>query len=229
VLTRAGWNCRPLRGGTNSIIQDDGVARIGLFGGSFNPVHTGHLILAERAREVHALDKVLFVPARMPPHKPHAPLAPAEDRLKMLELAVAGNERFEVCTLELQREEPSYTLVTVRLLKETFGAANQIVLILGADSVRDMPGWWHAAELARQVEIVALGRPGVCLEFSPDLEELLGKERLAAIRRMLADSPQLDISSTDVRERVQDGRSIRYVVPAGVRDYILEKGLYARR
>ena len=202
------------------------MGRIGLFGGSFNPVHVAHLILAEQAREARSLDKVLFMPVGTPPHKPDRALAPAKHRLRMLQLALEGNEHLEASTLEIEREGPSYTLLTVRHLKEMLGADTRIFLIVGADSIRDLPTWWHAEDLVQEVEIVGLRRPGVSLDSLVELEAAFPPGIMRKIKRSLVPAPLLDVSSTDVRLRVREGRCIRYLVPESVRRYIEEHGLY---
>jgi nicotinate-nucleotide adenylyltransferase len=203
------------------------MTRLGIFGGTFNPIHAAHLILAERARDERALDKVLFIPALLPPHKPQEPLAPSADRLRMVELAVEGNPAFEALPLELEREGPSYTLLTVRELRGRFGAAVQLFLLLGADSVRDMPTWWRAQDLVRTVDIIAFDRPGHSLDRAVDqLAALFGEDWARRVRNLKVSAPLLDISASEIRQRVAAGRSIRYLVPEPVRKYILERGLY---
>jgi len=204
------------------------MARIGLFGGSFNPVHTAHLILAERVREEAALDRVLFVPAGQPPHKPDVPLAPAEQRVRMLELAVADNPFFGVSTLEVRRPGPSYTLTTVRELRHELGERARLFLVVGADSILDMPRWWHADELVREVEILGVARPGFPLDDLSELEACFGGARVAEIRGSIVKAPLLAVSATEVRERVRRGLSIRYLVPEPVRQHILASGIYSK-
>ena len=204
------------------------MVRIGLFGGSFNPVHMAHLILAERAREERALDKVLFVPASQPPHKPDVRLAPAQNRLEMLHLATAGHPCFEVSTVELDRQGPSYTLITVRDLKQALGTRCAIHLIVGSDSIRDMPHWWRAEELIRETEIIGLERPGFPPDDMPELETAFGAVAAAKLRASIVTAPLLEISSTDIRRRARQGLSIRYLIPDQVCEYILAHGLYAK-
>ncbi len=204
------------------------MARIGIFGGSFNPIHTAHLILAERAREERALDRVLFVPALNPPHKSQKPLASPEDRLRMVELAIAGNPAFEAVPVELHRKGPSYTLLTVRELRERMGPDAELFLILGADSVHDIPTWWRAEELVREAGIITLGRPGYSLERDlEDLAGLFGREWVEAVKKLRVEAPPMAISATEIRRRVREGKSIRHMVPGPVLQYIREKGLYA--
>lgn len=202
------------------------MARTGIFGGSFNPVHKAHLVLAQSACDHHALDNVLFVPAREPPHKPHVPLAPTEDRMEMLRLALGDNPRFEISTVELEREGPSYTLPTVLELKQRLGPECELYLILGSDSVRDMPNWWHAKELVAEVDIIALQRPKCLLEALPEFEARFGTEAAAKVRQSVVSAPLLDISSSDIRQRVRQGRPIHHLVPTSVADYILVNELY---
>lgn len=203
------------------------MVRIGLFGGSFNPVHVAHLALAECAREERRLDRVIFMPAKLPPHKPFAPLAAAQDRMEMLRLALADNPHFEVSSLELERDGPSYTLTTVRQLKEQLGPGCTLCLIVGADSICDMPRWWRARELVWEVELIGLRRPGSPLDCACALEEHFGAEKAAEILESIITGPLLEVSATELRARVRQGRSIRHLVPEPVREYILAHGLYS--
>ncbi len=201
--------------------------RVGMFGGSFNPPHVAHLILAERARVERALDRVLFVVARQPPHKAPRPLAPAEDRVRMVELAVAGNPAFEASNVELRKPGASYTLRTVRELKAALGAGVELFLMLGGDSVLDLPTWWHAQELAREVKVITFGRPGSALGAKLDsLTEHFGGDWVRQVRELTVEAPLMQISATEIRRRVRAGQSVRYMVPEAVRAYIEERGLY---
>jgi nicotinate-nucleotide adenylyltransferase len=203
------------------------MTRVGVFGGSFNPIHLAHLILAERVRCERALDRILFVPAGRPPHKPQTPLAPAADRLRMVELAIEGNPAFEAVPLELECEEPSYTLLTVRRLREQLGPRAALFLILGSDSVRDIPTWWRADELVQEADIIAVERPGCPLEAAiGEPAGRYGRGWAGRVKELAVRAPLLAISATEVRERVRRGLSIRYLVPEPVRQYILAHGLY---
>ncbi len=203
------------------------MARIGVLGGSFNPVHVAHLVLAEWARLERGLDRVLFVPAGQPPHKPSAPLAPAEDRARMVELAIAGNAHFELDRMELRRGGPSYTLTTVRELQRRFGTDARVFLLLGADSVLDLPTWWHARELVREAEVIGLDRPGSDLdEGLPALAGFFGERWVGRVRSLRVRAPQMGISASCIRQRIQSGLSVRYLVPDPVLDYIRQAGLY---
>ncbi len=203
------------------------MASIGILGGSFNPLHLAHLIVAERVRGERGLDRVLFIPAAQPPHKPRQCLAPAADRLKMVRLAIRDNPAFTVDPLELEREGPSYTLTTVRELQQRLGARDRLCLLLGADSVLDLENWWRADELAHAVDIVAFNRPGHPLDGEwEELGRRFGRHWAERLRRSRVQVPQLDISATEIRERVRRGLSIRYLVPEPVRCHIEEQGLY---
>ncbi len=203
------------------------MGRTGMFGGSFNPVHVAHLILAERVLEARRLDRVLLIPAKEPPHKPPAPLAPAEDRLRMVQLAVEDNPALEADPVELRREGPSYTLRTVRGLRERYGLAERLFLLMGADSLLDLPNWWHAEQLARKVPIIAFGRPGHRVEQHwQELAGEFGEEWVGEVKERMVDAPLLEVSASEIRERLSRGLSVRYLVPESVRHYILERGLY---
>jgi nicotinate-nucleotide adenylyltransferase len=191
------------------------MAGIGILGGSFNPVHIAHLVVAERVREELALEHVLLVPAARQPLKPEAALAPAADRLAMLELAVAGNPALRVDPLELDRGGLSYTANTLAALARRSGGVT-LHLILGSDAYRLLGSWRRPDEIRRLASIVVVSRSGdpaaAALPAAPD---------------RLISTPVLDISASDIRARVARGASIRYLVPEDVRAYIVAHGLYA--
>ncbi|MFN2431345.1 MAG: nicotinate-nucleotide adenylyltransferase [Gemmatimonadota bacterium] len=190
---------------------------MGVLGGSFDPVHVAHLLVAERAREALELDRVLFVPARGQPLKRHAATAPADDRLALLRLAVEGNPAFEVSTLELEREEPSYTVDTLRELRARAPGA-ELFLILGADAYALLPRWREAGEVRRLARIVLVPRGRA---------SCAGTEGAADDSDVLRiDVPELAVSASDIRAWVAARRTIRYLVPDAVRRHILERGLY---
>jgi len=203
------------------------MARIGIFGGSFDPVHVGHLVLAEWARVERELDEVLFVPAGRPPHKPAGPLAPAEHRLRMLELAVGDNAAFRVSRVELDAEGPCYTLLTVRRLKGQ-RPDGELFLLMGGDSLLDLPNWWRAEELASEVAVIAFDRPGALLADGLDgLASRFGEGWARRVMELRVEAPLLQVSATAIRQRVRRGLSVRYLVPEPVRRYIEQHGLYA--
>lgn len=200
------------------------VQRLGLFGGSFDPVHYGHLLLAECCREQARLDQVIFLPAATPPHKQDRPLAPSADRVEMLELAIAGHEHFCVSRYEADRPGVSYTVDTLAYFCREYPQA-ELFLLLGADMFNDLPHWRRADEVCRLALPLVARRAGAELDFEA-LAPLVERERLEAIRRHLVDMPPIGISSTDLRRRIAAGRSIRYQTPRAVEEYIRSHGLY---
>jgi nicotinate-nucleotide adenylyltransferase len=190
--------------------------RIGLFGGTFDPVHLGHLRAAENAREALGLDLVAFLPCAVPPHR--ATSSSAEDRLAMTRLATAPNPGFAAWDAELRREGPSYTVDTVAALA-CERPADAFVLLVGADTWPEMSGWREPERLFSLVEVAVAERPG-----APMLELVSPFGAARGVRRVAG--PGLAVSATAVRERVRLGLSVRYLVPDVVVDYIAEKGLY---
>lgn len=193
--------------------------RLGLFGGTFDPIHVGHLILAEITHEMLDLDRLVFIPARVPPHKRGA-RASAEHRLRMTELAAADNPHFDVSDVEIRRDGPSYTVETLRHLREENPPGTEHYLLMGADSARDLESWREHEELLRSSTVVVLARSGVDPEDLPPA--------VAANARVLA-TPLVEVSSTEIRQRVGTGRTIRYLVTEPVAEYIRSQGLYATR
>jgi nicotinate-nucleotide adenylyltransferase len=191
--------------------------RIGLYGGTFDPVHLGHLRAAENAREELALDLVAFVPAAVPPHRA-ATAAGAADRLAMARLATAPYPVFEAWDTELHRGGPSYTVETVEtLLSER--PADRFVLVVGADTWPEIPSWCQPERLLSLVEVAVVERPGYSLpEPQPPFPGGCGVRRVSG--------PGLEVAATVIRERARAGRSIRFLVPDPVADYITERGLY---
>ncbi len=197
--------------------------RVGVFGGTFDPVHLGHLILAEEARCGLGLDRLLLVPAAQPWRKSDRAVTPAHHRLAMLRLAVADDPYFDVSTVEIERGGPTYTVDTLASLRAELGSAVDLVFILGEDALLDMPHW-HDPE-----GILRLARLGVASRGGGPAADLTALERVLpsiSARVSVVPMPQIDISSTDVRRRVREGGSIRYLVPPAVQAYIAEHGLY---
>lgn len=196
--------------------------RIGLLGGTFDPIHLGHLIVAEEARTRLSLDRLLFVPSRQPWRKAGREIAPEADRLAMVRLAVEGNPGFEVSLVDLERAGPSYSVDTVCDVRATLSPEAELYFILGYDALMDLPHWHAPDELARITRLVTVIRPGYALDWSP-LEQAIPEAREAVT---LLETPEIGISSTEVRQRVAAGRSIRYWVPDLVAEYIQQQGLY---
>jgi nicotinate-nucleotide adenylyltransferase len=199
--------------------------RIGILGGTFDPPHVGHLWLATLAADAIGLDRVLFMPAAQPPHKPNQSMTSATDRLLMTRLAVAGNEGFELTLIELERAGPSYTIDSVVELRRIYGDGAQLYLLMAADSLAQIDTWRQPDELLERIEWVVGPRPGVALPDRSSLEDRFGER---ASRIHLLNGPSLDVSSTEIRERVAAGHAIRYLVPRGVEDLIVDRGLYGR-
>jgi nicotinate-nucleotide adenylyltransferase len=203
--------------------------RIGVFGGSFNPVHVGHLVVAECCREQARFDRVLFVPAAIQPHKQQVGLAPAADRVEMLRLATGGHDAFAIATLEIDRGGVSYTADTVEALAAEH-PGDDLVLLLGADALAGLPTWHEPARILAAVTISAIEREGVddvaALVGEPALATLLGTDRAAEIVATRIRVPAIGIRATDLRTAVAAGRSIRYRTPRAVEQYIATHGLY---
>lgn len=197
--------------------------KVGILGGTFDPIHFGHLATAESVREIFALDEVLFIPSARPPHKVERHVTPDVHRLMMTYLATRSNEKFQVSPMEFLRDGLSYTLDTMNALIEKFGAAAELFFIIGADSMADLSKWYRARELVSKVHFIATKRPGVEVDL-PALEKFFGEERMTHIHKV--ETPGLEISSTDIRARVKAGRSIKYLVPEVVEEYIAKERLY---
>ncbi len=197
--------------------------RLGVLGGTFDPVHLGHQIIAEEARVKLSLDRVMFVPAGQPWFKDDVELSPSADRLEMLRLAVCSNPNFHIDTQELERPGPSYTVDTLEELRSRLGAEVELYFIIGLDALAEMPRWKRPARLADLCHFAGMGRPAFTDMDVQGLEKAIpGISR----RIHIVDNVLVDISSSDIRRRVQEGLPIRYLVPEGVERYIREKGLY---
>ena len=193
--------------------------RVGVLGGTFDPVHVAHLVIAEAAREALSLDVILFVPAGEPWRKSHRTITAAEHRLALLRSAIAGNDAFGVSDVELRRGGPSYTADTLEALAgERLDDA--FWFIVGADALADMPQWHEPERIVNHARLAVAPR---------DVQDAnVAVQGVAEFRDRidLFLAPRMEVSSTDIRERVAAGRSIRYLVPDGVREYIVEQGLY---
>jgi len=199
--------------------------RLGLFGGTFDPVHYGHLLLAESCREQGRLDQVWFLPAAVPPHKQNRVLADASARIEMLELAVAGHEAFSVSRYEVDRGGVNYSVDTLT----HFGAQDpqgQLFFLMGSDMLHDLPNWRQPARLCELAVPVAVCRPGA---GEPDFDSLAGvasQARIETMRRHRVEMPMVGLSSSEIRRRAAAGLSIRYHTPRAVEKYIQTHRLY---
>ena len=195
--------------------------RIGVFGGTFDPIHMGHLIVAEDARAALELDKILFIPAGQPWFKSYRQITEAHHRLAMVRLAVEGNPSFDVADIEIRRTGPSYTVDTLSELRVLYPDA-EFIVILGVDALREIDRWHQPRKLFELASVVGMARPGASLDPSVLNAAIPG----ASSRMRLLDSVLIEISGTEVRQRVAACRSIRYRVPDTVERYIHENGLY---
>ena len=196
--------------------------RLGILGGTFDPIHYAHLAIAEEARTQLGLDSVIFVPAGHPPHKPHIAITPAHYRLAMLELALASNPHFLISRVDLERPGPCYTADTLATLQEEWGAETELYLIIGTDSLSEMHTWYRPERIIELAKLAVAARPGNPLHL-PELERTL--PGLHGRVRMIH-TPLLEISGTELRRRVREGRSIKYYLPERVEAFIFEQGLY---
>jgi len=201
------------------------ILRVGVLGGTFDPVHIGHLILAEEARDLLDLSIIYFVPAGDPPHKRDRRLAPVDERVRMIELAIAGNACFQVSRVDADRPGPHYTIDMVELIKGQLPVGSELYFLMGFDSLRDLPGWHEPARLVAACHLVALTRHDIELDWDKLEAALPGiRERVTIL-----DMPELEIASNQIQARVRAGRSIRYLVPDEVRGYIAREGLYGTK
>ena len=196
--------------------------RIGIMGGTFDPIHVGHLITAEMVRSAASLDEVVFIPSARPPHKDGERAASAEDRLIMTERAVQDNPYFSVSDMELKREGPSYTVDTIAELRARLDDA-ELFFITGADAMNDLYRWHEPKRLLCSCQFIVATRQGA------PLDELLLAEKFTAEERshiQVLPTPHLEISSSVIRARIRAGLSIRHLVPRAVEEYIEKRGLY---
>lgn len=198
--------------------------RVGIMGGTFDPIHYGHLVLAEEVREVLGLTEVIFIPAGQPPHKQKEPVTGSELRLKMVLAATKDNPSFSVSRMEIDEVGKSYTVKTLKKLKEALGEETEIFFITGADTLLDLKNWYASDEVLSLCTFVGATRPGYLPDLITAEAERLMREKAAKIE--LIPIPGLAISSTEIRQRVKMQRTIKYLVPEGVEDIIREASLY---
>jgi nicotinate-nucleotide adenylyltransferase len=202
------------------------VDRFLLFGGSFDPIHHGHLIVSRFVAERLGIPRVILVPSARPPHKPDGHLAPAADRLAMCRLAVDGDPRFAVSDWEISQPGPNYTLHTIEHYHSISPPGAQLYWLVGMDSLRELSTWYQAGQLVERCTIVSTARPGFP---RPDAGELAVGFAPAQVEKLLqhfVEGPRVDIAGTDIRARVHAGLSIRYLVPEPVERYVEEHALY---
>lgn len=197
--------------------------RIGLMGGTFDPIHFAHLHIAEESRHAFSLDEVRFIPAAQPPHKQGRKIASAEQRIRMVELAIADNPFFTLDLLEMELQGPSYSWRTVQEMQRRLGQDAELYFITGSDSINDLPTWNHPKELVAACHFIGTTRPEVPFDEEM-LLEFFGPQLWGRIHELKV--PRMEISSTLIRQRIAQGQPIRYLVPENVADYIEKEGLY---
>ena len=200
-------------------------SRIGLLGGTFDPPHIGHLVLAMIAAEEVGLERIIFIPAGLPPNKQGRPISSAADRLLLTRLAIAGDPCFDLSPIEVERPGVSYTVDTVAELREIYGEGTELFLVMAADSLAQIESWREPERLLSMVEWVVGPRPGFELPTREALADRWGRDHE---RIHILDAPAVSISSSAVRARVAEGRSIRYLVPRAVEEHIASRQLYRR-
>ena len=197
--------------------------KLGVLGGTFDPIHNGHLAVAEEVKDRLDLNEVLFVPAGQPWLKADTPVSPAEHRVAMVRLAIAGIAHYGTSTMEIERDGPSYTLDTLAEIWHRLGTGDDVYFIVGWDGLSQLPRWHAPERIIRLCRLVAVPRPGAA---RPDLAALEGSIPGLSERVILLDKPQVDISASEIRERVARSLSINGLVPPAVEVYIRECGLY---
>ncbi len=197
--------------------------KLGILGGTFDPPHIGHLVIAQEAMAYLQLSQVVFVPTRYPPHKPTQDLTPIDLRLEMVRLAIARNPRFTLSRVDVDREGPTYTVDTIRLLRRQYDEKTELYFIMGMDSLVNLPTWHRPEELIHLCWLAVLNRPGYRVNLD-ELEKILPGVR---DRVILIPSPSLEVSATDLQRRVQNGEPIDHLVPEPVAAAIYEHGLYS--
>ena len=200
--------------------------RLGVFGGTFNPVHLGHLILAEQCREQGRLDQVLFIPAARPPHKQDLTLIAYAQRVEMLALAISGQPAFRIDDLEKDRPGPSFTVDTLTQLRERDADA-ELWLIIGSDTLHDLPQWHQPARILELAGLLIVPRSRWPIPDADEMKKTLALLENFPLRYQVCDVPLIDIASRDLRRRIAAGQSVRYLVPRAVEAYLHDKDLYA--
>jgi nicotinate-nucleotide adenylyltransferase len=200
--------------------------KIILFGGTFDPVHTAHITVAEMAAEKTGAKKVILIPARRSPHKDLKPVATDNGRIAMLKLAVAGKKLFQISPVELNRAEPSYTIDTIRHFRQKLGVNYQLCWLIGADMLKDLPRWYKINELLKECTICVMNRGGFDKPKFDSLAGKLGAEAVEKLRQNQIETPLIEISSTEIRQNLENGKNVSKFLHPDVRDYIKKHKLY---
>lgn len=202
--------------------------RLGVLGGTFDPVHYGHLIIAQEALEALGLATVIFVPAASPPHKRDRAPVPIEHRYRMTELALEDDPRFCISDIECRRGGTSYTVNTLEEMQRSLGPGDELCFLIGSDTVSELPTWKGFQRLPELCRLIIVARPGFPLEDISSLAPHFPQDTVARLRRQALAIRPIGISATVIRRKLSQGRSIRYLVPEPVRDYIEQHDLYGR-
>lgn len=200
-----------------NIQEENRLSRVGIFGGTFDPPHLGHLIVAEEVRQSFALGKIVFIPSARPPHKERSPVVEATYRYIMTELAIQDNPYFEVSDIEIRRPGKSYTIDTIKEFKKTYGSEVEIYFIMGGDGIFEIDTWKEPEGILRLCKVIVTTRPGF---------DLLKVEDRLKKKVILTEVSGIGISSSEIRQRLRKGKGIRYLVPKSVEEFILNKDLY---
>ncbi len=200
--------------------------KIGILGGTFNPIHLGHLIIAEEALNFHNLSKVIFMPVNQPPHKNAAGLTKSEHRYNMVKEAIKGLKHFDVSDIEINRKGKSFTIDTVRMVRKQLGGDCEIYLIIGADSVNELNTWKDIELLMEMCKFIVLNRPENGTADTMTFDKIMDKDKAIEMKKLMVGIPPIGISSTEIRKRLKTGGSVRFWTPPGVINYIRKHKLY---
>ena len=200
--------------------------KLGILGGTFNPIHIGHLLIAEEAYKVHELSTVIFISVNTLPHKDVRELASTIDRYQMVKEAIKGVDHFSVSDIEIKRTGKSFTIDTIKSIRHLHNEDCEVYLIIGADSLKEIDTWKDITALVKICKIVTINRPGHKITSFENLEKVLGKNVTSDIDKNMINIPPVGISSTEIRNRVKTGNSIRYWTPYSVEEYIKKHKLY---
>lgn len=202
--------------------------KIALFGGTFDPIHKGHIIVAEYASGYIGAEAAVFIPAHRSPHKQTPPQASVTERIEMIRLAIKGKKTFHLSRCELSRPEPSYTLETVNELKAHYGCEVQMYWLLGADSVNDLPNWYRINELIDKCNLCVMLRPGFDRPDFNNFQGIFGPKRVEKLQQNIIPTPLIDINSTQIRNRIAAGQDVSDMLHPAVLQYICQRNLYRR-
>ncbi len=202
--------------------------KITLFGGTFDPIHKGHTIVAEYAGRYIGAESVLFIPAHRSPHKQISPQASVTDRIEMINLAIKEKKAFRLSECELSRPEPSYTMETVSELKEYYGTEVKMYWLLGADSIDDLPNWYGINKIIDECNLCVMFRAGFDRPDFNKFRKLFGPKRVEKLKKNIIPTPLININSTEIRSRIAAGRDVSDMLHPAVLQYIRQRSLYLR-